>query len=98
MARLVLGTGNFQRFRQPESCLAVDKHDSPLLRPMVSDDPFDSTRLPLHVDSDSRPSGRRFHGPVIHFISRLCAWVVLQAAERQHILWLLPRGVGFHSF
>ena len=62
------------------------KMKSPLLRPMVSDDPFDSTRLPLHVDSDSRPGCRRFHGPVIHFISRLRAWFVLQAAGRQHIL------------
>jgi hypothetical protein len=49
---------------------------------MVSDDPVDSTRLPLHVDSDSRPGCRRFHGPVIHFISRLRAWFVLQAAGR----------------
>ncbi len=84
MARLVPGNGNSQKFRHPESYLAVDKHDNPLLRPMVSDDPFDSTRLPLHVDSDSRPGCRRFHGPVIHFISRLRAWFVLQAAGRQN--------------
>ena len=89
MARLVPGTGNFQKFRHPESYQAVDKHDNPILRPMVSDDPFDSTRLPLHVDSDSRPFGRRFHGPVIHFISLLCAWFVLQVAGRQHILRVL---------
>jgi hypothetical protein len=72
----------FSKFRQPESYLAVDKHDRPLLWPMVSDDPVDSTRLPLHVDSDSRPGCRRFHGPVIHFISRLRAWFVLQTAGR----------------
>ena len=98
MARLVPGTGNFQKFRQPESHLAVDKHDSPLLRSMVFDDSVDSTRPLLHVDTYSRPACRRFHGPVIHFISRLCAWFVLQAAGRQHILRLLPRGVGVHSF
>jgi len=77
VARLVPGTGNFQKFRQPESYQAVDKHDSSLLRAMVSDDPLDSARLPLHVDSDSRPGCRRFHGPLIHFISRLRAWFVL---------------------
>ena len=98
MARLVSGIGNFQEFRKPECCLAVDKHDSPLLRLMVSDDPVDSTRLRLHVDSDSRPARRRFHGPLIHFIPRLCAWFVLQSSRRQHILWLLLRGVGVHSF
>ena len=85
MARLVSGACSFQKFRQPQGYLAVDKHDRPLLRPMVSDDPVDSTRLLLHVDSDSRPGCRRFHGPVIHFISRLRAWFVLQAAGRQHI-------------
>ena len=68
MARLVPGTGNFPEFRQPESYLAVDKHVGPLLLPVVSDDPVDSTRLPVHVDSDSRPAGRRFTGPIIHFI------------------------------
>ena len=98
MARLVPGTGNFQIFRQPESHLAVDKHDSSLLRLMVSDDPVDSTQLLLRVDSDSRLACRCFHGPVIHFISRLCAWFVLQAEGRQYILRLLPRGVGVHSF
>ena len=86
MARLVPGACSFQKFRQPQGYLAVDKHDSPILRPMVSDDPVNSTRLPVHVDSDSRPGCRRFHGPVIHFISRLRAWFVLQAAGRQHIL------------
>ena len=68
MARLVPGTGNFQKFRQPESHLAVNKNDSPLLRPMVSDDPVDSTRIVLYVDADSRPACGRVHGPVIHFI------------------------------
>ena len=98
MARLVPGTGDFQEFRQPESCLAVDKHDSPLLLSMVSDDPVDSTRLLLHVDTDSRPACRRFPGPDIYFISRLCAWFVLQVEGRQHIFRLLPRGVGFYFF
>ena len=98
MARLVPGTGNFQKFRQPESYLAVDKHDNPLLRPMVSDDPVDSIRLLLRVDSDSRLACRRFYGKIVHFIPRLCAWFVLLAGGRQYILWLLPRGFGVHSF
>ena len=98
MARLVPGIGNFQEFRKPESYLAVDKYDSPLLLPMVSDDPVGSTRLLLRVDSDFCLACRRFHGPVIHFISRLCTWFVLQASRRQHILRVLPRGVGVHSF
>ena len=67
MARMAPNTGNFQKFRQVESHLAIDKHDSPLLRPMVSDDPVDSTRLLLHVDAESRPACGRVHGPVIHF-------------------------------
>jgi hypothetical protein len=43
MARLVPGVGNLQKVRHPESYLAVDKHDNPLLRAMVFDDPVDST-------------------------------------------------------
>jgi phospholipid/cholesterol/gamma-HCH transport system ATP-binding protein len=39
---------------------------------------FISNRIPVHVDSDSRPGCRRFHGPVIHFISRLRAWFVIR--------------------
>ena len=56
-----------------ESYLAVDKHDSSLQRPMVSDDPFDSTRLLLRVDADSRLACRRFHGTIVHFTNcQLC--------------------------
>ena len=50
------------------------------------------------VDENLSTFGRRFHGPVIHFISRLRAWFVLQTEGRQYILRLLPRGVGAHSF
>ena len=82
MARLVPVTGNFPEFRQPESYLAVDEHDSPLFLSMVSDDPVDSTRLSVHIDSDSRPTCRRVSGPDIHLISRLCAWFVLQVEDR----------------
>lgn len=98
MARLVPVVGHFQEFRKSECCLAVDKHVSPLLRLMVSDDPVDSTRLLLRVDSDSRLARRRFRGPAIHFIPRLCAWFVLQSSRRQHVLRLLLRGAGVHSF
>jgi hypothetical protein len=43
----IAGAGNFPEFRQPKSNLAADQHVSPLLRPLVSDDPYRLYRNPL---------------------------------------------------